>query len=242
MLHTHTANRKQATGNTKIPTTQPPNAPMPHRAFTLIELLVVIAVIAVLAALLFPVFATARGKAREISCLSNLRQNGTAIAMYTQDYDGYYPYAVDPADKNKPGIWGSEPDFQALLAQMPYVHEVLQPYIKSKEIFHCPSDTGFDELDFGVDVMTGDGRLDARPSSFKKFGTSYYYRTEIAFRQANEASIQFPAEVNVLFDGKGNWHGSVFPISARRYNVLYADGHGKNLTYDQLQDLWNRPL
>src|SRR5436853_560395 len=62
-----------------------------RRAFTLIELLVVIAIIAILAAILFPVFAQAREKARQASCLSNMRQIGTAITMYAQDYDETYP-------------------------------------------------------------------------------------------------------------------------------------------------------
>ena len=59
--------------------------------FTLIELLVVIAIIAILAAILFPVFAQARGKARQASCLSNLKQIGLATMMYAQDYDELYP-------------------------------------------------------------------------------------------------------------------------------------------------------
>ena len=62
-----------------------------HTAFTLIELLVVIAIIAILAAILFPVFAQAREKARQTSCLSNLKQLGLAFEMYKQDYDGQYP-------------------------------------------------------------------------------------------------------------------------------------------------------
>jgi prepilin-type N-terminal cleavage/methylation domain-containing protein len=64
---------------------------MRKRAFTLIELLVVIAIIAILAAILFPVFAQAREKARAIQCLSNTKQMGTGIAMYTQDYDEKLP-------------------------------------------------------------------------------------------------------------------------------------------------------
>src|SRR5215210_4505553 len=62
-----------------------------HRAFTLIELLVVIAIIAILAAILFPVFAQAREKARQISCLSNMRQVGLGLQMYAQDYDETLP-------------------------------------------------------------------------------------------------------------------------------------------------------
>src|SRR5947199_3363258 len=62
-----------------------------RRGFTLIELLVVIAIIAILAAILFPVFAQAREKARQTSCLSNQKQLGTAMSMYLQDYDERFP-------------------------------------------------------------------------------------------------------------------------------------------------------
>src|SRR5687768_9352001 len=65
--------------------------PPKSRGFTLIELLVVIAIIAILAAILFPVFAQAREKARMTSCLSNMKQLGTGLMMYVQDYDQTYP-------------------------------------------------------------------------------------------------------------------------------------------------------
>jgi prepilin-type N-terminal cleavage/methylation domain-containing protein len=69
--------------------------PRRNKAFTLIELLVVIAIIAILAAILFPVFAQAREKARAISCLSNTKQIGLATLMYVQDYDEMFPFSTD---------------------------------------------------------------------------------------------------------------------------------------------------
>ncbi len=205
------------------------------RAFTLIELLVVIAIITLLAALLFPVFATARGKAKEISCVSNLRQIGLAIRMYAQDHDELYPFAVDPTDKFTPQIWSEFPQFQALIPSMPMLHETLQPYLRSNAIFRCPSDTGYDVEDFNGTP------LDASPSSFEKFGTSYNYRTEISFRRMGEASFQQPSQVNTLFDAAGRWHGG-YLFDRLRYNVLHGDGHVKNLSRDQIDRLWDTPL
>jgi prepilin-type N-terminal cleavage/methylation domain-containing protein len=89
------------------------------RGFTLIELLVVIAIIAILAAILFPVFAQARDKARQATCLSNGRQVALAVFQYTQDYDEMYP-------SNHWGIY----------------FVLVQPYMKNELLWRCPSFSG----------------------------------------------------------------------------------------------------
>jgi prepilin-type N-terminal cleavage/methylation domain-containing protein/prepilin-type processing-associated H-X9-DG protein len=102
--------------------------------FTLIELLVVIAIIAILAAILFPVFARARENARRSSCQSNLKQIGLGIMQYTQDYDeklpvsataNTAPYPTNNAASNGTWLW---------------MHEIF-PYVKSNQLFVCPSTT-----------------------------------------------------------------------------------------------------
>ena len=101
--------------------------------FTLIELLVVIAIIAILAAILFPVFAQAREKARAASCLSNTKQISLAYAMYNQDYDEGFPATV--TERQAPA---GTPDTSD--ARAPYSYRaLLQPYIKSQQVFKCPS-------------------------------------------------------------------------------------------------------
>lgn len=106
--------------------------------FTLIELLVVIAIIAILAAILFPVFAQARAKARQTSCLSNQKQLGTAMAMYAQDYDeSLAPVWTVPNEDwfgDAGGNWQRQPD----LAMQTWVKKI-EPYCKSLAVFRCPS-------------------------------------------------------------------------------------------------------
>ena len=107
--------------------------------FTLIELLVVIAIIAVLAAILFPVFAQAREKGRQTSCLSNMKQLGLAFGQYISDFDSTYP----TCDNDKAKITGEPPDPETPDADGPPErdwHIVLQPYVKNYQIIQCPSD------------------------------------------------------------------------------------------------------
>src|SRR6476659_5896956 len=98
----------------------------PRRGFTLIELLVVIAIIAILAAILFPVFAQAREKARATACLSNSKQLGTAFAMYVQDWDESlvptYQYDGVCCDVNKLRWW----------------YDMVMPYCKNWGVLVCP--------------------------------------------------------------------------------------------------------
>jgi prepilin-type N-terminal cleavage/methylation domain-containing protein/prepilin-type processing-associated H-X9-DG protein len=115
----------------------------PRKGFTLIELLVVIAIIAILAAILFPVFAQAREKARQTSCLSNLKQLGLASISYMEDYDEmYYPHrdknVANPYGPVADGGNGEDPQISGDAAKRIFWPEMIQPYIKSWGIFECP--------------------------------------------------------------------------------------------------------
>jgi prepilin-type N-terminal cleavage/methylation domain-containing protein/prepilin-type processing-associated H-X9-DG protein len=124
-------------------------------AFTLIELLVVIAIIAILAAILFPVFAQARAKARQTACLSNLKQIGTGLMMYCQDYDEVLPGnstlgsngITDPrwpdaATAHSAGLGEAYGWMQPYDPTNPGTHRIwardVQPYVKNLQLFKCP--------------------------------------------------------------------------------------------------------
>jgi prepilin-type N-terminal cleavage/methylation domain-containing protein/prepilin-type processing-associated H-X9-DG protein len=121
---------------------------MRNSGFTLIELLVVIAIIAILAAILFPVFARARESARRASCQNNLKQIGLSLMQYAQDYDGWTPGSVtfnqhDPITGQLGGrSWPS----------------MVQPYIKSSQVFICPSAAGDTKYRLRKDLMPASTR------------------------------------------------------------------------------------
>ena len=146
------------------------------RGFTLIELLVVIAIIAILAAILFPVFARARENARRTSCLSNLRQMGMGFTQYAQDYDEQYPFSKGDSP------WPA----------------AIQPYVKSSQLFRCPSDQRNDwTTDLSSALTTG------RRTSYTANG--YFVpgeaKPEHGGNFANLASVQKPSSVIFLAEG-----------------------------------------
>jgi prepilin-type N-terminal cleavage/methylation domain-containing protein/prepilin-type processing-associated H-X9-DG protein len=131
----------------------PPQAPLlrrggfARRGFTLIELLVVIAIIAILAAILFPVFAQAREKARQSACLSNLKQIGTALMMYTQDYDEILPSQAQgsPGRPDNAVLRFADPDHAQWRVNWIWA---VQPYVRNWQIFRCPSAAPHYSADF----------------------------------------------------------------------------------------------
>lgn len=136
-----------------------------HRAFTLIELLVVIAIIALLAAILFPVFGRARENARRSSCQSNLKQIGLGLAQYSQDFDERLPICPTiNLTTTYIGGWAAQ----------------LNPYIKSSQVFKCPSDTmplypGYSIMSyaFNTNVATPIDASDSMPDGINGAITSF---------------------------------------------------------------------
>ncbi|HLK56908.1 MAG TPA: prepilin-type N-terminal cleavage/methylation domain-containing protein [Chthonomonadaceae bacterium] len=131
-----------------------------RKAFTLIELLVVIAIIAILAAILFPVFAKAREQARKTTCVSNLKQIGTALLMYVQDYDETFPWLMQDGRNNNdstgfssqmvsgPPLWAVDLNNKRGL----FMEYELYPYVKNYQVFVCPT-LGGDPVHIGADGM-----------------------------------------------------------------------------------------
>ncbi len=210
-------------------------------AFTLIELLVVIAIIAILAAILFPVFARARENARKSSCTSNLKQIGLGILQYTQDYDGRF-FAQRPAQptNNNPtggGAW-----------------QTIQPYVKSIQLFQCPSESASgnpDPLATNYDGYAGQG-------SYSDYFLNSGLTTD-GESGRSDSELNQPA-LSIMAGDNGTWNSANYrpyntgwqcsgivstctteaidPVVARRHldsaNYLFCDGHVKSARITQV--------
>lgn len=144
-------------------------------AFTLIELLVVIAIITILAALIFPVFSRAKENANGIACMSNLRQIGTGLILYLQDYDETYPMSRFPDDTHALGgctsVTPPSPPSDDLEGTSINWKRAIEPYVKSKRLYECPSNN-YAWSTGGYHNTEGDETNFAYPAS-ERLPTSY---------------------------------------------------------------------
>src|SRR5262249_28839412 len=158
-------------------------------AFTLIELLVVIAIIAILAAILFPVFAQARDKARQSACLSNTRQIGTALTLYAQDYDETLPRYWDDSN-GEPRNKGGPPNPNPL----GHWHNRVQPYIKNYTVFICPSARTPDERLVDTGEGTPAQRKVLRWRGSGSYGWNFWYLGAWTGQTFTLSQVSYPAE------------------------------------------------
>ncbi len=219
----------------------------PTRGFTLIELLVVIAIIAILTAILFPVFAQAREKARATACLSNTKQLGLAYAMYLQDNDESFPATV--TERTAPT---GTPDTK--VARAPYTYTTkLDPYIKTRQIYKDPSGIAWPTEGpsnwYPTDYGNNHNEANLPNASQQQF---YIDNPDFGFNETTPlASLSFPANFIVIGDagrtdatGKqvSPSRGGMYPqpwefnnFTQSRFiarhtgggNIAYSDGHSK---------------
>jgi len=182
---------------------------MGRRGFTLIELLVVIAIIAILAAILFPVFARAREKARQASCQSNVRQGGLALLMYIQDTDEVFPRHCDGVSNS---CWARK----------------LTPYTKNDQIAVCPSWRG--SISYGYNMYSLDGVVLARINT----PAELIMLCDSRKKQASNGALVAVAFINQSPNGGAcGWTGCnsadmcTSEIHNDGLNICFVDGHVK---------------
>jgi prepilin-type N-terminal cleavage/methylation domain-containing protein/prepilin-type processing-associated H-X9-DG protein len=209
-----------------------------RHGFTLIELLVVIAIIAILAAILFPVFSRAREKARQTSCLSNLKQLGLGLIMYTQDYDETYPpfaYETNP------------PDIMSAVTAF----DMVNPYIRNAQILLCPDDKVGRVIRSGT--STPPPLLPSPPAPKCSYGANLADPTIAAIDPLppqyvlglpdglggalpptpvmGEGDFEAPSQTTLLWDAENNptLQPLLLPWSGHNgvTNVAFLDGHAK---------------
>ena len=193
-----------------------------RRGFTLIELLVVIAIIAILAAILFPVFAKAREKARQTSCLSNVKQIGLATLQYVQDYDETLPH-------------------HQRVGRVITVQTQIQPYLKNLQIWACPSQSALYYYYYDNPAGTG--------AAYSTFPGSYAWNLRLGSVGIGTgsgviklASVQAPTEVAMWSDAQpslthlqdNNYYRTSCPHNEGG-NMCYVDGHAKWQNKDYLK-------
>lgn len=201
------------------------------RGFTLIELLVVIAIIAILAAILFPVFAQAREKARQTGCLSNNKQIGMATIMYLQDYDEMFPaqpwYNNDPND-GVPVMNSGDPG----ASPFNYKDEIA-PYIKNEQVWICPTNipngplkTAPPNLGYHMNgnVITRTGLSQAAVNSVSSLYIMRESGNGSVFNRAYMRPIPGKCDDVVAFEKNS---ASNHMPHMKGYNLAFADGHGK---------------
>jgi prepilin-type N-terminal cleavage/methylation domain-containing protein/prepilin-type processing-associated H-X9-DG protein len=217
-----------------------------RRAFTLIELLVVIAIIAILAAILFPVFARAREQARKTSCLSNLKQLSLSFLMYAQDYDETFPgirFGNNPGEGWPWSVWPGSVDWTGV-----FTHGV-QPYIKNRQIFQCPSGTDNDRW------SGANGVSYCYNEYMYNYSQGWSKQAQVGGAPAGVASVSILSECfssGIYMDWEGA--GPALPgnvidgLNRIRYhtwnpwkpnhdgtNLAYADGHTKFMAKDAMR-------
>ncbi len=190
-----------------------------RRGFTLIELLVVIAIIAILAAILFPVFARAREKARQTTCLSNVKQITLAGLMYASDWDGHMPYHHSGYGTN--GLF-----------------ESLDPYIKNAQIWLCPSSSDrVPDNHYGRQYYDYQARAASQGPTYKF--DQYQTPAETAWLfEASNAYLNLNRTYTIVMCPFCN-DSATYRIGSRHNegsNLGYIDGHAKWASTDSLRD------